>query len=54
MNSFPIFLNAFIKSAESVGIGLAIAEKIITLQNGTVTVQSEVGKGTEFLVKLYR
>ncbi|MFR8548051.1 MAG: sensor histidine kinase [Lachnospiraceae bacterium] len=51
---FERFYKGSNQSAESVGIGLAIAEKIITLQNGTVTVQSEVGKGTEFLVKLYR
>ncbi len=38
----------------SVGIGLSMSKQLILRQNGTVDVKSEVGKGTEFLVKLYR
>ncbi|WP_062051125.1 sensor histidine kinase KdpD [Bacillus sp. JCM 19034] len=39
---------------ESVGIGLALAEKIITSQQGTIDVTSVVGKGTEFKIKFYK
>lgn len=51
---FERFYKGGNQSSESVGIGLAMAEKIITLQNGTISVRSEVGEGTEFLVKFYR
>ncbi len=34
------------------GLGLAIVKQLITLQNGTINVQSEPGKGAEFLVEL--
>ncbi len=34
------------------GLGLSIAKQIIDLQNGTITVTSEVGKGTEFVFEL--
>lgn len=51
---FERFYKGANQSPESVGIGLAMAEKIITLQNGTISVRSEVGEGTEFLVKFYR
>ncbi|GAE34461.1 sensor histidine kinase [Halalkalibacter akibai] len=39
---------------DSVGIGLALAQKIITSQKGTIEVRSEVGKGTEFKIKFYK
>lgn len=51
---FERFYKGGSQSSESVGIGLAMAEKIITLQNGTISVRSKVGEGTEFLVKFYR
>lgn len=51
---FERFYKGADQSSESVGIGLAMAEKIITLQNGTISVRSETGEGTEFLVKFYR
>jgi signal transduction histidine kinase/DNA-binding response OmpR family regulator len=34
------------------GLGLSIAKQIIDLQNGTITVSSEPGKGTEFIFEL--
>lgn len=40
-------------SSNSVGIGLALAKEIITRQKGVITVESEVGKGTEFVLKFY-
>ncbi len=41
-------------SDESVGIGLAMAHSIITSQNGTIDVQSEIGHGTKFQIKFYK
>lgn len=41
-------------SEESVGIGLAMAHRIITSQGGDIEVTSEIGKGTQFFVKFYR
>lgn len=37
----------------SVGIGLALAQRILLQQNGTISVKSEVGSGTEFHLKWY-
>lgn len=33
---------------EGLGLGLALARKILTLENGTVTAESEIGKGSRF------
>lgn len=41
-------------SEDSVGIGLALAQSIITEQNGTIDVKSEEGKGTQFQIKFYK
>ncbi|WP_461810160.1 sensor histidine kinase [Faecalimonas sp.] len=37
---------------EGIGIGLYLARKIITLQNGYIEVQSKVGKGSIFMIYL--
>ncbi|RYZ30958.1 MAG: response regulator [Chitinophagaceae bacterium] len=34
------------------GLGLAIVKQLITLQNGTITLNSEPGKGSEFIIEL--
>ena len=34
------------------GLGLAIVKQLITLQNGTISLKSEPGKGSEFIVEL--
>jgi signal transduction histidine kinase/CheY-like chemotaxis protein/HPt (histidine-containing phosphotransfer) domain-containing protein len=34
------------------GLGLAIVKQLITMQNGTITLNSEPGKGSEFIVEL--
>jgi signal transduction histidine kinase len=39
---------------DSVGIGLALAEKIITSQHGSIEVKSDLGKGAEFTIKFYK
>jgi len=51
---FKRFYKAPGAASGSVGIGLSMSKQLILRQNGTIDVKSEVGKGTEFLVKLYR
>jgi signal transduction histidine kinase len=34
------------------GLGLAIAQEIVNLHQGRISIQSELGKGTTFLVEL--
>jgi signal transduction histidine kinase len=51
---FQRFYKADSASANSVGIGLAMAKQIILKQNGIVTATSEKGVGTDFYVKLFR
>lgn len=41
-------------SEESVGIGLAMAQQIITNQGGDIEVMSEKGSGTQFRIKFYQ
>ena len=37
---------------EGTGLGLALTRKFVELQGGTITVESEVGKGSSFAVVL--
>ena len=39
-------------AGEGSGLGLDIVKKIIDKHNGSITVESDVGKGTTFIVKL--
>ncbi|MNC07450.1 Alkaline phosphatase synthesis sensor protein PhoR [compost metagenome] len=51
---FKRFYKGTNANEDSVGIGLALAQSIITEQNGTIDVMSEVGKGTQFQIKFYK
>ena len=37
---------------QGTGLGLALTRKLVTMQNGTISVASEVGRGTTFMVVL--
>lgn len=50
---FDRFYKGKNSGSESVGIGLALAKSIIESNNGYVTVESEVNKGSKFLIKYY-
>lgn len=40
------------RSQEGTGIGLAMVKELVKLHNGSITVKSKVGKGSEFIVAL--
>ncbi len=48
---FDRFYKAKNSSDNSVGIGLSLAKNIIEKDNGMINCKSEIGKGTEFIVK---
>lgn len=50
---FTRFYKGENSSPDSVGIGLAMAKQIISLENGTISVSSTPGEGTAFTVRLY-
>lgn len=50
---FKRFFKGKHASEDSVGIGLAMAHSIITNQQGSIEVDSEVGKGTTFTITFY-
>ena len=51
---FERFYKGKNSSSESVGIGLALAKSIIESNNGYVSVESEVNKGTIFTIKYFK
>ncbi len=44
--------NTHRRTAEGTGIGLALTKEIVGLLNGTIQVESELGKGSKFTVRL--
>ena len=36
------------------GVGLFVVYNLIKAQNGSININSEVGKGTTFIIKLYK
>ncbi|MDD4680862.1 MAG: HAMP domain-containing sensor histidine kinase [Clostridia bacterium] len=51
---FTRFYKGKNSSPDSVGIGLAMSKSIIRNQGGDIIVKSELGKGSEFTVRLYK
>lgn len=50
---FERFYKGINSSKDSVGIGLALAKKIIEKNGGSVFVESELGKGTTFVIRYF-
>ncbi|MBU1782867.1 response regulator [bacterium] len=53
-NLLHIFDPFFTTKAKETGLGLAICQRIIAAHQGEIEVKSEVGMGTEFVIKLKR
>lgn len=51
---FERFYKAKNSAADSVGIGLAFAKTIIEADNGQISVKSQEGQGTEFIITYYK
>ncbi|PLX65755.1 MAG: two-component sensor histidine kinase [Denitrovibrio sp.] len=49
-----IFIPYFSKKPDGTGLGLAIVKKIIEVHNGSVTVESEYGKYTRFIMEFHK
>ena len=47
-----IFVPFFTTKKSGTGIGLPIAQKIVHAHGGVLDMESEVGKGTEFIIKI--
>ena len=41
-----------VRQYQGTGIGLALTKELVTLMNGSIQVESEMGKGSEFIVQL--
>lgn len=54
MHIFERFYSCNNSSSDCIGIGLALSKTILEKQRATIEVQSEVGKGTSFIIKFYK
>ena len=43
--------NIYSKSQSSTGLGLPITKELVRLHNGKITLESEIGKGTTFIME---
>jgi signal transduction histidine kinase len=48
----PFYRSHAVKTSEGHGIGLSLAEKVITLHKGSLSVTSQVGNGSDFMIRL--
>lgn len=51
-DAFTRAIDTRINKIEGSGLGLAIVKQLTDLMNGSIEVQSEIGKGTEFVVSI--
>ena len=51
-NAFTRERSSTVSKTQGTGLGMAITKNIVDLMNGTITVKSEVGKGSEFIVNI--
>ncbi len=47
-----IFTPLFTTKSKGQGFGLAVCKRVIEAQNGTISFESEEGKGTKFIIEL--
>ena len=48
----PFYRSKNVLNSSGHGIGLSLVEKIISLHNGTISVESRIGKGTSFILQI--
>ena len=51
-DSFSRERSSTVSGVQGTGLGMSITKNIVDMMNGTITVESELGKGTEFVVTI--